>query len=153
MSRSPRRKAVKALNLERKQVRRKGDEYRAQLLRESNAWMEMHRKELRDIRELLQPALERLVSVRIGLPFKVPYIRVTSPAALNRDLREAVGEVYTVETADLVRLCLDMPKELTLFLFNRDADTWRVAEREIGRAAEYLAHKLLEMAFTGTVPK
>jgi len=151
VSRSPRRKALKALRLERKQVRREGDAYRAQLLRQMNDWLEMHMAELREVRETFAPQLERLISVRIGMPHKVA-VPHTIPRHRGIDSAPAVAEVfstYDLDTRELLRLCIDMPRELILYLFNKDAESWRIAERELQHAATRLVRELMKMAFTG----
>lgn len=149
MSRSPRRKTIKALDLERKQVRRAGDAYRYQLHLEADAFIKRHQKELSDLREKFAPTLERLISVSIGVPFKVAAYRRISHEALKRDATPAVSEVYTIDTVQKVRMCIDFSPHVVMFAFGGDGESWRRAERELQYAAGTLVAALMDAALTG----
>lgn len=110
--------------------------------------MEHHQNELRKLRETFAPTLERLVSVRIGLPFHVAPVSYISHLAMAQDYRPATSEAFeTVDTSRLMRMCIDIPAEAVIFAFGKNLDTWFLAEQELRNAASVLVSKLMAEAW------
>lgn len=91
--------------------------------------------------ESFSPTLNRLVSIRIGLPFRVASIHA-SMRAVDRDPVPAVAEIHTVDTKRLMRACIDIPEEVIQFAFG---DVWMLAEKELRyTAANLVSHLMAE---------
>lgn len=148
MSRSPRRKAIKELRRERMQCRRDVEAAVYEMERSKERAIEISRRELKELRESFAPTLRRLISVRIGVPFRVHAIREVSLEAIRSDPAPAVSEVYDlIDTRNLVRLCVDMPADLVRFAF--DAQSREAVSREMSYAAGDLAAELMAQIWRG----
>lgn len=133
MSRSARRKSIKQLDLERKQLRRRADADRRLLIREAAAFMAQHRRELDELRETFGPCLQKLVSVTIGVPLNVISLGSTLLPRDASDERKVVfprADIYQVQTSQDLEVAIRLGPELVRFAF---PDHWEIAVRECSR--------------------